>query len=237
MKRFLLMGLTVLLTTPLPAATTTAATDTSNSLHFSTKAGADYAWELTRSGDQWTLSFAPNAIVVDNSKPADAKLQGDYVQLPTMTITGLTDRGGFLTGTLGASQSMQITSHTDSTAVLTASMTSGSMMAVGTNTVAFSQQANDLQVKSFDKSYGLVIPALAGDQGKGLILDLSFSGDAIHGGNLYNVLKSNSGTVRGTLSGQISGIGAAVPEPATLLLLGLGVVLAGRFRPGRSRRS
>jgi hypothetical protein len=108
-------------------------------------------------------------------------------------------------------------------------MKTGGMLAVGTNTVAYSQQDSDLDVKSFSKDYGTVIPALAADQGKGLLLDLSFSGDAIRGGNLFNVLRSNSGTIRGTLSGQISGI-SVIPEPATLLLLGLGVVLASRFR-------
>jgi len=229
MKRFLLTGMMLLLAAPLPAATTSSVTNTGDSLHFSTKPGTEYAWELTRSGSQWTLSFAPNAVVVDSSSPADAKLQGDFVQLPTMSITGITDRGGFLMATLNPSQSLTINSHTDNAAVLTASMKSGGMLAVGTNTVAYSQQDNDLSIKSSNNTYGVVIPGLASDQGQGLLLDLSFSGDAIRGGNLFDVLRSSSGTVRGTLSGQISGV-SVVPEPATLLLLGLGAVLASRFR-------
>jgi hypothetical protein len=248
MKRFLLTPVCLLLAAPLLAATTattttattpattsttsSSTTSSGDSLHFSTAPGAAYAWELTRSGSQWTLSFAPNAVIVDNSTPTDAKLQGDYVQLPTMTITGITDRGNFLTATLSPSQSLTVNSHTGNTAVMTASMQSGGMLAIGTNMVAYSQQSNDLSIKSYDKSYGVVIPTLAGDSGKGLLLDLSFSGDAIRGGNLYNVLRSNSGTVRGTLSGQISGI-SAIPEPATVLLLGLGAVLASRCRSRR----
>ena len=171
---------------------------------------------------------------MDNSNPTDAKLRGDFVRLPTMTVTGITDRGSFLTATLNPSQSMTINSDTDKTAVLTASLKSGGMMAVGTNTVAYSQQDNDLIITSLDKSYGVVIPGLSTDQAKGLLLDLSFSGDAIRGGNLFNTLRSDSGTVRGTLSGQISAIGV-IPEPPTLLLLGLGAALAGRFRSRRPR--
>lgn len=230
MKRFLWVGIVLLLTAPLSAATTATVATGGDALHFSTKVGASFAWELVRSDNQWTLSFAPNAIVVDNSTPTDAKLQGDFVTLPTMTITGITDRGGFLMATLNPKQPLTINSRSNNAIVLTADMKAGGMLAVGTNTVAYSQQDNDLSVKSFDKSYGTVVPGLGTAQAKGLLLDLSFSGDAIQGGNLFNVLRSNSGTIRGTLSGQISSIGA-IPEPATLVLLGIGALLAGRFRP------
>ena len=193
MKRFLWFGMLLLWAAPLWAATTTNVTNATDSLHFSTKPGTDFAWELTRSGSQWTLSFAPEAIVVDNTSPTDAKLQGDFVQLPTMTITGLTDRGSFLIATLNPGQSLTINSDTDKTAVFTASMKSGGMLAVGTNMVAYSQQDGDLDVKSFDKSYGVLVPTLGSAQAGGLLLDLSFSGDAIRGGNLFEVLQSDSG--------------------------------------------
>ncbi len=234
MKRFLWTGMVLLCTGPLPAGTSVSVADTTSTLHFSTKPGASYAWELTGGNNQWTLSFAPGAVVVDNSDPTDAGLQGDFVQLPTMSISGITNRGDFLTATLSPGQSMTISSHTNNAAVLTALMKSGGMLAIGTNTVAYSQQDNDLQIESFNKNYGVIIPALAGTQGQGLMLDLSFSGDAIRGGNLFTTLQGKSGTIRGTLSGQISAI-SVVPEPATLVLLGLGAALAFRFRP-RVRR-
>ena len=234
MKRFLWIGAILLVTTPLSAVSTPTATEATDSLHFSTKPGAPFAWELTRSGSQWILSFAPDAVVVDHTDPTDTTLQGDFVQIPTMTVTGITDRGSFLMATLNPGQPMTINSDTDNTAVLTASMKAGGMLAVGTNAVAYSQQDNDLAITSFDTRYGVVIPGLGSGQAQGLMLDLSFSGDAIRGGSLFNTLRSDSGAVRGTLSGQI-GTSGVIPEPATLLLLGLGAALAGRFRSRRPR--
>lgn len=72
-------------------------------------------------------------------------------------------------------------------------MKSGGMLAVGTNMVAYAQQDGDLDVQSFDKSYGVLVPALGSAQTGGLLLDLRFSGDAIRGGNLFEVLRSDSG--------------------------------------------
>ncbi len=77
-----------------------------------------------------------------------------------------------------------------------------------------------------------MIPALVADENRGLMLDLSFSGDAIQGANLYNLLRGRTGVARGTLSGQIS----SIPEPATLLILGLGAAIANQFRSRRRKQ-
>lgn len=224
MKRFIFtVGAALLLTTPLWAE---------NSLHFSTKPGAEFAWELAWDGSQWQLSFADDAIIVDNSNPHDAQLANDYVLLPTMNISDIDDRGGLLMATLNPNEAFRIQADTDEATVLTATMESGGMLAVGTNTVAYSQISDDLDIGSFNETYSTVISNLVADERRGLMLDLSFSGDAIGSSNLYNLLRGQTGVARGTLSGQIT----AIPEPATLLILGLGAAIANQFRSKRRRQ-
>lgn len=224
MKRlFLTVGVALLLTTPLLAE---------NSLHFSTKPGAEFAWELAWNGSQWQLSFVDDAIIVDDSNPDDGQLANDYVLLPTMNVSGVDDRGGLLMATLNPDETFRIKSDTDNATVLTATMNSGGMLAVGTNTVAYSQISDDLDIGSYNETYGTIIPALVADERRGLMLDLSFSGDAIQSANLYNLLRGETGVARGTLSGQIT----AIPEPATLLILGLGAAVANQFRSRRRRQ-
>lgn len=223
MKSLLLtMGATLLLATPLLAE---------NSLHFSTKEGSAFAWELAWTGTEWELSFANDAIVVDGTNPSDTVLTGDYVLLPTMTLSNLDDLNGMLTATLTPTEAFRIQSDTDGATVLTATMESGSMLAVGTNTVAYSQQSDDLSIGSYNDDYSTVLSGLVADEKNGLILDLSFSGDAIQGANLYNLLRGRTSSAKGTLSGQIS----SIPEPATLLILGLGAAIANQFRPRRRK--
>jgi hypothetical protein len=219
---FFTAGAVLLLATPLPAE---------NSLHFSTRQGAEYAWELSWTGTEWELSFVDDAIVVDYADPEDRDLAGDYVLLPDMTVTNLDDLNGMLTATLNPTEAFRIQSDTDGSTVLTATMESGGMLAVGTNTVAYSQQNDDLDIGSYNETYGTTIPALVADEEEGLVIDLSFSGDAIRGANLYSLLRARTGAARGTLSGQIS----SIPEPATLLILGLGAAIANQFRSKRRK--
>jgi hypothetical protein len=217
------LGAALLLATPLWAE---------NSLHFSTRPGAEYAWELSWTGSQWQLSFVDDAIIVDDTNPNDAQLNNDYVLLPTMNVSGLDDRGGMLAATLNPSEAFRIQSDADDATVLTATMDSGGMLAIGTNAVAYSQIADDLDIGSYNETYSTVLSGLVADEGEGLMLDLSFSGDAIQGASLYNLLKSRTGVARGTLSGQIT----AIPEPATLLILGLGAAIANQFRSKRRNK-
>lgn len=227
MKRLIFtVGAVLLLTTPLLAE------NSLNSFHFSTKPGAEFAWELSWTGTQWQLSFVDDAIIVDDTHPEDTVLDNDFVLLPTMNVTGLDDRGGLLAATLNPREAFRIQSDTDDATVLTATMKSGGMLAVGTNTVAYSQIEDDLDIGSFNETYGTVIPALVADEERGFLLDLSFSGDAVQGANLYNLLRGQSGVARGTLSGQIT----AIPEPATLLILGLGAAVANQFRSRRRKQ-
>lgn len=224
MKRlFFTVGAVLLVATPMLAE---------NSLHFSTRPGAEFAWELSWTGSEWQLSFVDDAIIVDDTNPNDAVLANDYVLLPSMNVTELDDRGGLLAATLNPREAFRIQSDTDDATVLTATMESGGMLAVGTNTVAYSQINDDLDIGSYNETYGTMIPALVADEERGLMLDLSFSGDAIQSANLYNLLRGQTGVARGTLSGQIT----AIPEPATLLILGLGAAVASQFRSRRRKQ-
>jgi hypothetical protein len=229
MKRLIfVLAMALLLATPLWAV------NDLTSFHFSTRPGAAYAWELSWNAgiNQWQLSFVDDAIVVDASAPNDPFLLNDFVLLPTMSVNNIVDRGGLIQATLNPIEAFRIRSDTDNATVMTATMHSGGMMAVGTNTVAYSQISDDLDIGSYNENYGIVIPALAALERQGFILDLSFSGDAIQGANLYNLLRGQSGSARGTLSGQVT----AIPEPATLLILGLGAAVASQFRSKRRRQ-
>jgi hypothetical protein len=87
--------------------------------------------------------------------------------------------------------------------------------------VAYSQGNDDLDIQSFDQNYGAVIGKIALADKLGLPVDMSFSGDATDSVNLRNLVLGTWGSAQGTLSGQIN----VILEPATVLLLGLGVTL------------
>jgi hypothetical protein len=194
-------------------------------INFSTNVGADVAWDLRWTGTEWVMSFPDDAVVVDSSSPADADLQNDFVQLPTMRLTNVVDEGGFLTATLTPTEQLAIESYPGMANVLRATVGIGNSLVIGTTQVAYSQPQNDLTIISANTNYGTVIPLIAADSERGLQVDMSFTGDATGGVNLYNLILSKRGNAQGTLSGQIS----AIPEPATFLILGLGAAVLARL--------
>ena len=82
--------------------------------------------------------MAPGSIRNDFTVPHVIRRVGD-----PGTLCHSVTSGSFLIATLNPGQSLTINSDTDKTAVFTASMKSGGMLAVGTNTVAYSQQDGD----------------------------------------------------------------------------------------------
>ena len=185
MKRLLfIMGAVLLLTAPLPALT---------SLDFSTKLGSTAAWELRWTGTNWRLSFVRGATVVDSSNPADATLDDDFVMLPTMDLSNVQDFGTHLTATLTPRGSLEINSNPSNSAVMMASVGSGGMLSIGANYVAYSNVQDDLNITFHNPNYGQVIPQLVADENRGLMLDMSFSGDATGSVNLHDLILTRSG--------------------------------------------
>jgi hypothetical protein len=195
-------------------------------IDFSTRPGSAYAWDLRWTGTEWVMTFVPNAVVVDSSSPTDAQLADDFVQLPTMRLTNIVDKNGYLTATLTPTDSLTIESYPGMANVLRATVGVGNSLVIGTTHVAYSQPQNDLTVISCNPDYGTVIPTLAADSAGGFNVDISFTGDVTGGVNLYELIVSNQGHAQGTLSGRIN----AIPEPATFAILGLGVLALARLR-------
>lgn len=218
---FLVIGTSLLLTGPLLAVD-----GEFTGLDFSTRLGANFAWDLRWTGTEWVLSFEDDAIVVDDTDPQDRDLVSDFVLLPTMRLTRVQDQGGFLTATLTPTEALEIESEPGMANVLRAATGLGNTLVIGTTSVAYSTPQDDLDIISANRNYGVVIPRLAEEEERGFDLDMSFTGDAIGAVNLYELIISKRGSAQGTLSGQIT----AIPEPATLAILCLGTAVAARLR-------
>ncbi len=218
---FLAIGTSLLLTGSLMAVDGEFTT-----LDFSTRVGSEFAWDLRWTGTEWVMSFVDDAIVVDDSNPDDADLESDFVLLPTMRLTKVMDKGGFLTATLTPTEALEIESYPGMANVLRAATGLGNTLVIGTTHVAYSTPTDDLDVISANRNYGVVIPRLVDQEKRGFDLDLSFTGDAIGAVNLYDLIIRKEGHARGTISGQIT----AIPEPATLAILCVGTAAVARLR-------
>jgi hypothetical protein len=203
-----------------------ASSRANTSLAFTTKLGAEHAWSLQKTGGNWTLSFANEATVVDTSTPADPILLGDFVQLPTMTLSNITDEGTFLTATLTPQEPLIIRANPAGATELIALMKPSSILITGTTFAAYSQLRDDLDVTNFDGGYSVVIPTIGAQENAGLALDISFTCDRGGDGDLRTFILSDAGVAEGTLSGQI----AVIPLPGALLLASLGLIVVGWSR-------
>jgi len=197
-------------------------------LGFSTGGTNNFSWTVTLTGGAGVLSFENNE--VDTSNPAPDAVLNDRINLPSMSLTNIQSVNvfgvDFITATLAPiTSTLTLIADIDTGAVLagtnvmTATVGSGGFLTVGTNFIAYSNQQDDLDIQSHEAGYSAVIDEFVAWENQGFGLDMSFGGDAST--SLFLLLEAlNDGSVSGTLSGQI----VAAPEPATMMLLGLGAV-------------
>lgn len=220
MKRLTFITMVVLVSTiPLSAE---------YAFHFSAVQGVENAWQLDLVGSAWEMSFPEDSAQVDYTDPYDAVLIGDYMNLPTMTLTNLEDRGTYFVATLEPAGPLRIDSASGGNA-LTAFLKPGASLIIGTNYMAYSQVQDDFDITSYVPGYSDVLDGLVADEAAGFALDMSFSGDAEWGVDLVAMLRSGlppTEPVTGMLSGQVN----SIPAPGAALLAGLGIALVGWLR-------
>lgn len=198
------------------------------SLHFSSL-GVN-SWTLARKGlGTFTLSFVADSMNVDTSIPSPDPVLSDWVNLPSMDLTNITDYGTYAEGVLSPSGNLTIKSNSDNLTKYTASLKPGTMLQISYTYVAFPGGSDDLDTISYTSGYSTVIDGFANSDVIGYPLDLSFTGSSTT--NIYAFVTGTSGTfINGTAEGQIN----VIPAPGAILLGGIGVCLVGWLRRRRT---
>jgi hypothetical protein len=193
-------------------------------LHFSTEVGST-SWTVSKAGSDFQIAF--DNIVVDWSDPMSANLVGDEVVIPTMTLSVVSDNGvNMIVASLTPLDDKLSIRDSSLGDVMIAHLAPGVMINLWKDMLAYSVQAGDLSsISTPHPGYSVVIDGLIAAQGQGLDIDLAFSGDS--DSLLYSLLHgSSSAPVIGVISGQMQ----AIPEPATILLLSIGIAFCRRIR-------
>jgi hypothetical protein len=202
-------------------------------VQFAKDKGLDAAtdsWSLAYSGTSWQLSFTGDTTIVTGTLPPEPGVPGDFVTVPTLTITDLVDHGAYFVATFVPTGELTISSG--GAAVFRASLGSGMGIIAETNWLAYQGPADDLNVVNHDASYSEVLHAMAVYDGQDTyILDLNIVGTSED--NLYQTLKNVDGMASGDLAGTIHTAPTPIPVPGAMLLSSLGTALIGWIRGRR----
>jgi len=196
------------------------------SLRFSTGSGS-LSWTISQTeDDHFTLVF--KNLVIDSGQPDDSAIVGDELILPDMKLTVVADDGhGRITALLEPGDGkIRIRDDSSLGDVLVAEITQGVMVSLWEDLIGYAVGLRDIsEITVLAPGYSATIDALAAAANNGLDIDLSFGGSSAV--SLYPLLQGRTnGPVQGVISGHIQ----AIPEPATVLLLSIGLALTRRSR-------
>ncbi len=191
---------------------------------FSTAPGA-VSWTIKEAGQAYDMTF--DNLVVGNSEPASPELVGDKVIIPRILLAIIADDGaGTITATLTPSDDkLRIQDDSGLGDVLVADITEGVMISLWNDLMGYSSEQSDLDnVTVMISGYSSVTDGFAQAGAAGLIFDFAFAGSSLT--SLYALL---SGSSHAPVSGVLSGHIQAIPEPATVLVLSIGLLICRSF--------
>ncbi len=215
------IALTVALTSPMLADTVTP----QQVLTFSPADGSAGEWYYNGAG---VLSFDQDIVVDSGLNSNYDALVGAHVYLPTFQVSGIPGQPYSLTP-LGNSQ-IRVTSADNSVVYMTGTLAIGDLGTMGTvagGYTEFQADITDIVITHEGAALGSAALAILENLGfPSLDFDLAFSGGSGVGYHSFADMLDRGGLGSGGFSGAMS-----VPEPATIILLGLsGLELLRRRR-------